>query len=357
MDPIAHTLVGASLAQTGLRRATPYAAAALIAGANLPDIDALATIGGADVALWFRRGWSHGVPALVVLPILLTLLLVFLARRREPKTPVRPGVLLALAYFATLTHPTLDWMNNYGMRWLMPMEERWFYGDTLFIVDIWIWTALGGVVFLAREKRLPSLVMWGLFAVFAGYLLFTVVPGLLLAKVLWCAALASILLLRWRRVGREDAPSRRLAIAAVSAVIIYVLVLGGLTRYAHRGVLDEMTARGITVEAIMVAPVPVTPFIRDVVVQTPEGYRYGRADLWPQFELELATRRVPLLEDSPVVRAAIASPTVRGFMNWARFPFAEVEETSSGYMVYLSDARYTRTRGAGFGSARVEVQK
>ena len=102
MDPIAHTLVGASLAQNGLRRTTPYAAAALIAGANLPDIDTLATFGGSDVALWFRRGWSHGVPALVVLPILLTLLLVFLSRRRAPKVPVRPGVLLALTCFAVL---------------------------------------------------------------------------------------------------------------------------------------------------------------------------------------------------------------------------------------------------------------
>jgi len=357
MDPIAHTLVGASLAQTGLRRTTPYAAAALIAGANLPDIDALATLGGSDFSLWLRRGWSHGAPALVLLPILLTAILVFLARRRDLKTPVRPGILLALAYFATLTHPTLDWMNNYGMRWLMPIEQRWFYGDTLFIVDLWIWTALGGVVFLARERRRLSFAMWGLFAASGGYLLFTIVPGLLPAKLFWCGALASILLLRWRRVGREDASSRRLARGAVAAVIIYVLVLGGLTRYAQQNVLDAMTASGITVETIMVAPVPVTPLVRDVVVQTPEGYRYGRANLWPKFELELATRTVPLLEDSPIVRAATASPAVRGFMNWARFPFAEVEETSSGYTVYLSDARYTRTRGAGFGSARVEIPK
>ncbi len=248
-------------------------------------------------------------------------------------------------------------MNNYGMRWLMPIEERWFYGDTLFIVDLWIWTTLGGVVFLARERRLPSFAMWGLFATFAGYMLFTVVPGLLPAKIFWCAALAGILFLRWRRVGREETPSRRLAIGAVAAVTIYVLVLSAATRYTRRSVVDAMTATGATVETIMVGPVPVTPFVRDVVVQTPEGYYYGRANLWPEFELELAPRTVPLLEDSPIVRAATASPTVRGFMNWARFPFAEVEETSSGYAVYLSDARYTRTRGAGFGSARVEIPK
>ncbi len=357
MDPIAHTLVGASLAQTGLRRTTPYAGAALIVGANLPDIDAIAMFGGSDFSLWFRRGWSHGVPALVLLPILLTSLFVFLARRRDASVPVRSGVLLALTYFATWTHPTLDWMNNYGMRWLMPIEGRWFYGDTLFVVDPWIWTALGGAVFLSGDRRLPNFAMWGLFVTLAGFLLFTVVPGLLPAKIFWCAALAGLVLLRWRGVGREEAPSRRFALGAVAAVTLYILVMGAATRRTQRSVLDAMAARGVTVEKIMLAPVPVTPFVRDVVVQTSNGYHYGRASLWPEFELDLALRTLPRLEDSAVVRAAIASPSVRGFMNWARFPFAEVEETASGYIVYLSDARYTRTRGAGFGSARVEIPK
>jgi inner membrane protein len=336
---------------------TPYAAAALIAGANLPDIDAVATFGGSDFSLWFRRGWSHGVPALVVLPALLTLVLLLLARRRAPETPVRPSILLALSYLATWTHPTLDWMNNYGMRWLMPMEGRWFYGDTLFIVDLWIWTTLGGVVFLAREKRLPSLVMWGLFALLAGYLLFTVVPGLVPAKVFWCAAIVVIVFLRRRGVGRGEIASRRFALTAVAAVTVYILVLGTATRYARREVLDAFAAQGIPVDELMVAPVPVTPFVRDVVAQTPEGYRHGRAYLWPNFTLALAPETVPLLEDSALVREAIASPEVRGFVNWARFPFAQVEENAEGYTVYLSDARYTRARGAGFGSARVEIPK
>ena len=42
MDPIAHTLVGASLAETRLKHLTPLAAVPLILGANAPDIDAIA---------------------------------------------------------------------------------------------------------------------------------------------------------------------------------------------------------------------------------------------------------------------------------------------------------------------------
>jgi len=71
----------------------------------------------------------------------------------------------------------------------------------------------------------------------------------------------------------------------------------------------------------------------------------------------LASQTLPLLEESPAVQEAIASPTVHGFMNWARFPFADVEESTAGFTVYLLDARYTRSRTVGFGAARVEVSK
>ena len=65
MDPLTHTLVGASLASTRLGNTTRFATVALVVGANLPDIDVLAYFAGGDAALGFRRGWTHGVLALV----------------------------------------------------------------------------------------------------------------------------------------------------------------------------------------------------------------------------------------------------------------------------------------------------
>jgi inner membrane protein len=41
LDPITHTFTGAALAAAGVRRATPLATAALILGANAPDVDAV----------------------------------------------------------------------------------------------------------------------------------------------------------------------------------------------------------------------------------------------------------------------------------------------------------------------------
>ena len=58
----------------------PLAAPALILGANAPDIDAVTMFVSRDLSLGFRRGWTHGVLAMVVLPIVLTLLLLLLDR-------------------------------------------------------------------------------------------------------------------------------------------------------------------------------------------------------------------------------------------------------------------------------------
>src|SRR6056297_2340955 len=126
MDPIAHTLAGATLAQTGLKKMTPLATATLVIGANLPDIDVVVTVLGPDISLLFRRGWTHGVLAWVVLPVLLTFLMVGydrLWRQRAPeKEAVKVRGLLILSYVGVLSHPFLDWLNTYGVRLLMPFD-------------------------------------------------------------------------------------------------------------------------------------------------------------------------------------------------------------------------------------------
>lgn len=359
MDPIAHTFVGGALAQAGLRERSRYATAALVIGANLPDIDGVAMFLGSDQSLWWRRGWTHGFPALFALPILLTgafLLWDRLVDRRE-STPTRPGALLALSYLAVWTHPSLDWMNNYGMRWLMPLDGTWFYGDTLFIVDLWIWTALGGALFLFHSRRAVSVLAWCGFAGFGALLLYSTVQGLLAAKLAWGAALVGLVWLRSRGHGFEPASARRWARGALALVCVYIAGMNLSVHYVRGQVTRAMLARGVVIERMMVGPLPVTPFSRDIVVQSSDGYRYGRVELVPRFELSLTPTVLPKLADSELIRRATSSPEVRGFMNWARFPFAEVEEHADGdgYTIYLQDARYTRSRGAGFGSARVVV--
>lgn len=163
MDNLTHSLVGALLGQAGLKRRTGLAMPALIIGANLPDVDVgcFLWLDGVE-PLGFRRGITHGPIALVLLPLLLAGALWGFDRwqaRRGTRPAGRPAVsfvsLFALSFFACLTHPALDWLNVYGVRLLEPFSHRWFYGDTLFIVDVWLWAIMGAGVWLSwrREQR------------------------------------------------------------------------------------------------------------------------------------------------------------------------------------------------------------
>lgn len=161
MDNLTHSLVGALIGQMGLKRKTGLAMPTLIIAANIPDIDAVATLLDGHQHLAIRRGITHGPIALVLLPLLLWGIMLWYdrwqtkrGRRPEKRLPVHKGWLLALAYIGCLSHPLFDWFNSYGIRLLEPFSSQWFYGDTLFIIDPWLWAALiVGIWFSRRRER------------------------------------------------------------------------------------------------------------------------------------------------------------------------------------------------------------
>jgi inner membrane protein len=157
MDNLTHSLAGAVLGQMGLKKKTGLAMPTLIIAANIPDIDAVATLLGGHQHLAMRRGITHGPVAMLVLPIILWGIMLAWAKWRpsEQRLPIHKGWLLALAYIGTLSHPALDWLNVYGIRLLEPFTSEWYYGDTLFIIDVWIWAALAIGVWMSikRERK------------------------------------------------------------------------------------------------------------------------------------------------------------------------------------------------------------
>mgnify|MGYP001138101372 CR=1 FL=1 len=354
MDPITHTMTGATLAASGLRRATPLAAGTLMLAANAPDIDVLIyLIGNEYDGLAFRRGWTHGPLALVALPF--AVLGVALAwdrwvrRRRDPRAaPARAGPLLALATLGVLTHPVLDWLNNYGIRLLMPFSQRWFYGDAVFIIDPWLWLALGGALFLIHSWSWPAIAGWALFAALAGFLVLgtPIVPTP--AKLVWAAGLVAVIALRVAGVAdRRGVSPERVARwgGGLAAGFILLLVLADFVEV--RDVRAVFAERGGTVEAVMVAPEPANPFGGSVVVATPTAYLFGTYD-W------LARPRVRMHEDSlprrpadPVTEAAARVPDAAAYLTWARFPYFQVESRPGGYTVFIGDARYRGPLGSG----------
>ncbi len=166
MDNLTHSLIGAALGQAGLKRKTGLAMPALIIAANLPDIDAPCAIYGIE-SLSMRRGITHGPIALLVLPVLLAGAIWWFDRwqtkcgkRPEGRLPLHLGWLVGLAFIGTLTHPAFDWLNNYGIRLLEPFSHRWFYGDTLFIIDPWIIAILGSGFWFSLRRERRNLPAW-----------------------------------------------------------------------------------------------------------------------------------------------------------------------------------------------------
>ncbi|MDF1822203.1 MAG: metal-dependent hydrolase [Alcanivoracaceae bacterium] len=349
MDPFAHTLVGAGLAATGLRKQTRYATAALIIGANLPDIDVLATFWGEDSMLYHRRGWTHGILALVVLPMVLAGLIALWQRlfaKPRPDTPAfRFSVLLALCYLAVATHPLLDWLNTYGVRLLMPFDDTWFYGDTLFIIDPWLWLLpLAAVMFgwhASNRVRTGATV----FALAASIMVLSTHLTPLLVKLLWSVLVAGLLVAVWRGTARDRGPL--LAQACLALMVAYIGSTWTLARQAETHAANAAAATPLQVQA---NPLPGTPLAHRLVLvfddhyllQTPDGNEY----------------RVERPPANAVVKAALASPEVRGFVTWMRFPYWDVEETASGWLVHLYDLRYQGPDDptAGIGYAQVALE-
>jgi inner membrane protein len=314
MDNVCHTLAGAVLAEAGLRRRTPLAVPTLLIGANLPDIDALAYLRDPLFALTVRRGWTHGVLAVAVLPVLLTGAMLAwerLARRNGDRPRADPGALLLLAAIAVLSHPLLDLLNTYGVRLLMPFSGRWFYGDTLFIVDPWLWLLFG-----------------------AG------------AAIAW----------RRRRRGLPQAIAERPARLALGVAAGYIVAMGVAGLVGRRLVRDAGLAAGITaVSQEMVSPVPANPFRRSVVLAQPDGYRLGVLNWLGSPRVSFESRAIPSGLGSPDVAAAAAAATGAAFLGWSRFPVAVVRREGQGEVVRFYDLRYAGPEGKSW--AAIELRE
>ena len=359
MDPLAHTLAGASLAATRLKNSTPLAAPALILGANAPDIDAITMLMDRDLALWFRRGWTHGILAMVVLPIALTALLLLVDRvvgrvRGRPPT-AKAACLLGLSALAVATHPLLDWLNTYGVRFLMPFDGTWFYGDALFIVDPWIWLLLGASSVLAFSNSKGSIAGWIALGAVTTWLVGGFAGAPPATRWLWCGGVVAIAFLRSGGLWRQRVS--RLANTCLAAALAYVALMVALSDLAVRQAAGWLAQRGVVAEEIMASPAPGNPFRREIVVASDGHYRFLEVDWLGEEVVRFAHPPIEHGPDDAVTRAALAAPHVKGFAGWTRYPAFHVEENEDGYRVFMSDVRYTRRSGSRLGSTVVELNR
>ncbi|MFL0356427.1 metal-dependent hydrolase [Erythrobacter sp. GH1-10] len=294
MDNLTHSLVGAVLGQAGLKTKTGLAMPALIIGANLPDIDAACFFWMEGTEhLGFRRGITHGPPAMVLLPLVLAGLLWGFDRwqakrgkRPAGRLPVSFKWLFLLSFIGCLTHPALDWMNVYGIRLLEPFSSQWFYGDALFIIDVWLWALLIGAWWWSARKE--------------------------------------------KRGGNWMRPAR----IAIAMGLAYIGVNWLWTQTVYAGANGPYTLGPY--EKVIVSPTPISFWDREVLFKRPgrvwEGGIYTPGSLAEVAPLSEANCSLP---DLVVERRN--DTQLDAFLFWSRAPFAERFEDGS---VILRDARF-----------------
>jgi inner membrane protein len=296
MDNITHSMAGWALGQAGLKSQTRKGLAALILGANMPDIDVfLGWVPWAPLAM--HRGFTHGlVGGVVVMPPILAGLLLLLDKWHASRgkgfrsgLEMRPWRLLALCYIGAISHPLLDVLTTYSVQLLSPFSESWFHSDGLFIIDIWIWLLLAGSIFWSK--------------------------------------------IREKRGGNWRLPAQ----AAVAIGLVYVAANVAVSARAWSQV--RAWAGDRPVDSLFASPPPFYSWRRDLVWS--EGDCYRRSHYDPFAGLGPVTSCEPTGMDDPLVRRTLAArPDLRKFLKWSILPQAHIRRSGCTASISIGDARY-----------------
>lgn len=387
MDNLTHTLISVMVGEAVHRSVPPSATltdgqrrnvaiAVMVVGGNLPDVDVLYTTWGSDplVYLLHHRGHTHTIVGALVLSAVLFLAVRLWWRYREVEPrPADIRFLAVLSVLATLLHLGLDFTNSYGVHPFWPVDDRWYYGDAIFIVEPLLWACSAVLLFTLRNRVARGLVA----LVLAAGIGLSWFSGLVPASL---AALLTLLTIGMAVVGHR-VPARAALATGIVAWLVVTAVFATTSRTAKTrvdAVLADAFPAARTLDTVL-TPTPANPVCREVLAVQLDGDRYvirtafhSSAPGWIPAdacaELSLSsTRTAPLL---PVARPSTAETTWTGelsmpadlpstlareycavdaLMQFARAPWAIPQ--GDGWVV--GDLRYDREPGLGF--AEVEV--
>lgn len=312
MEPITHFLFGATLGRAGLNRKTALATATLTLAAEAPDLDIIARFFGNSVfGFAHHRGFTH---SFLGLPLIAGTVVAFMygiwrlrsRRTRDPNLPPRWGLLFLYAYLAGLSHILLDFTNNYGVRPFWPFSGRWYSWDIVYIVEPVLLVVL-----------VLGLVLPGLF-------------GLIGDEI----------------GARRKGPQGRFA-ATVS--LLAVFLVWGVRDYEHRravALLDAQTYNGEDPIRVSAYPYWMNPFQWYGVAEIEQGFAMMNVDtLRPEVDREGRMQMRYKPEETPITLAAKKSYLGQVYLDWAKYPVTETEQSrkndgTTGYTVRFRDLRY-----------------
>ena len=160
--------------------------------------------------------------------------------------------------------------------------SQWFYGDTLFIIDVWLWALLIGAVW------------WGA---------------------------------RREKAGGDQRP---IAMGAIAVGLAYIGVNGAISKStAYAGTPDRIP------DQVISSPVPLAFWKREVLWREGDTWWFTQDDLLNGRQTGEAVQSVCSIDDLSQIE--VVNSQLDAFLFWSRAPFAERAEDGS---VILRDARF-----------------
>jgi len=315
VDNLTHTLTAVALSHAGLHRKTRFATLTLIVAANLPDIDIISRFWGSATYLKYHRGLTHSILGVSLLALLLGWTVYFLGSKAKPKSGPPPHLvwLLILAWIGTASHLLMDFTNSYGVRPFLPFSARWYAWDIMFIFD----------------------------------------PLLLLLLCLGLGLPALLRMVSEEVGGRKTRPAWG-AIFSLCALVF----LWGLRDVAHRRVLGFLEGHTYSDQNplhVGAFPSPINPFEWTGVVETDTTYEVLAASALENDADPRSAQQFHKPPDSPALDSALKTRTGRIFMDFARFPWAQTEQSEEGFDVQIRDLRFAAGSGGGGFLAEIEL--
>ncbi len=287
MDNLTHTLTALAISQAGLNRKTRFATLALVIAGNIPDVDIVTAFVSSARYLQDHRGVTHSILGATLLAGMVAGGIYAWGRRAPPpqkKTtpPLNLGWLAFCCWVGAASHVLLDLTNAYGVRLLEPFSGRWFAWDIVSIVDPLL------LIILTVGLSAP--------------LLFRIIS---------------------EEVGARKPGFEKGAIVALCGMA----ALWGLRGFAHTRVVSAF-------------PSTANPFQWTGVAETESAIHIIPVNALDS-DIDMERDRIfHKPEPSPALTIAMKIPTAEVFLDFARFPWAEVEDSGDGYDVKILDLRF-----------------
>jgi inner membrane protein len=169
MDNVTHSLIGLtageclfSLTQKiSLNRRPALSRKSIlilsVVAANFPDLDVL--IGKFSSSpfdsLLQHRGYTHTLVGALIQALFFTLTLMLVSKVKKRRDHFKTiSWIFTVGFIGIFLHILLDSLNSYGVHPFWPFNNKWYYGDSIFIIEPWIWATLSVLLFSVYERGL-----------------------------------------------------------------------------------------------------------------------------------------------------------------------------------------------------------